>query len=133
MFWILAFWNLFFSLSTSVTFLHAYFWLIVYVSPRYENCLMHMRASMIGCINLWLHDLSHLFEVLLPVMFIALMLLISLYSVNFVYVWLPCFQSDRETFKSVPEGTSVITHNLKVRDQWQSITTKAYRKAMFNY
>jgi hypothetical protein len=47
---------------------------------------MHMRVSMIGSINLWLHDLSHLFEVLLPVMFIALMLLISLYSVNFVYV-----------------------------------------------
>lgn len=47
MFEILSFWNLFFSLSTSVTFLHAYFWLIVYVSPRYENCLMHMRVSMI--------------------------------------------------------------------------------------
>lgn len=86
MFWILAFWNIFFSLSISVTFLHAYFWLIVYVSPRYENCLMHMHVRMIGSINLWLHDLSHLFEVLLPVMFIALMLLISLYSVNFVYV-----------------------------------------------
>jgi len=24
-------------------------------------------------------------------------------------MWLPCFQSDRETFKSVPEGTLVIT------------------------